>query len=342
MQTDRSETILPRAGSSSAACLLPWGTRIAGVASVAASLPPNRVANEEIAARIGVTPEWIVERTGIRERRLAGEGASLTALAADAGRKALAAAGVDGADIDLVLVASFTQDELLPNAAPLVAEELGAGGAAACDLGAACTGFVTGLALAAAQIESGRAHYALVIGADLLSRVTDRFDRTTAALFADGAGAAVVGAGGPGRIGGTILRSDASAAAGIVATQEERLIRMQGHDVYRAAVSRLSEITREVLAADGLGIDDVDLFVYHQANARITRAVGERLGLPSERVVDCVAEQGNTAAATLPLALCHAAANGTLRAGARVLLAATGAGFMYGAGLIEWAGEAAP
>jgi 3-oxoacyl-[acyl-carrier-protein] synthase-3 len=315
--------------------------RTAGIASVAASLPPNRVANEEIASRIGVTPEWIVQRTGIRERRLAGEGASLTALAADAGRKALDAAGMRGADLDLVLVASFTQDELLPNAAPLVAGELGAGRAATCDLGAACTGFLTGLTLAAAQIESGRAGAALVIGADLLSRVTDRFDRTTAALFADGAGAAVVSAGGPGRIGGVILRSDADAAAGIVATREERLIRLEGHDVYRAAVSRLTEMTREALAADDLDTDDVDLFVFHQANGRITRAVAACLGLRDDQVVDCIAEQGNTAAATLPLALCHAAASGTLRRGARVLLAATGAGLMYGAGILEWDGDAA-
>jgi 3-oxoacyl-[acyl-carrier-protein] synthase-3 len=317
------------------------GAQVAGIASVAAALPPDRVPNDEIAARIGVTPEWIVARTGIRERRRASAGASLTALAAEAGRKALDAAGVDGADVDLVLVATFTQDELLPNAAPLVASELGARGAAACDLGAACTGFITGLALAAGQIESGRVRTALLIGADLLSRVTDGYDRQTAALFADGAGAVLLGAGGPGRIGTTILRSDASAASTIVAGRDERLIRMEGHDVYRAAVGCLSEITLETLEAEGLGVGDIDLFVYHQANARITRAVGARLGLPAERVVDCIAEQGNTAAATLPLALCHAAAEGKLRPGARVLLAATGAGFVYGAGVVDWDGVVA-
>ena len=314
---------------------------VAGIASVAAVLPPDRVANDEIAARIGVTPEWIVARTGIRERRRASAGASLTALAAQAGDKALAAAGVDGAEVDLVLVATFTQDELLPNAAPLVAAELGAGGAAACDLGAACTGFITGLSLAAAQIECGRARTALVIGADLLSRVTDGHDRQTAALFADGAGAVLLGAGGPGRVGTTILRSDPSAAGTIVAGRDERLIRMEGHDVYRTAVNSLTEITRETLEADGLGVADIDLFVYHQANARITRAVGARLGLPAERVVDCIGGHGNTGAATLPLALCHAAAEGRLRPGARLLLAATGAGFVYGAGIVDWDGEAA-
>ena len=312
---------------------------VAGIASVAAALPPHRVHNEEIAARIGVSPEWIAGRTGIRERRRAAEGASLTALAAEAGRRALDAAGVDGADVELVLVATFTQDELLPNAAPLVAGELGADGAAACDVGAACTGFMTALSLGAAQVESGRVRNALVIGADLLSRVTDHDDRKTAALFADGAGAALISADGPGRIGRTIVRSDASAAQAIVACRDERLIRMQGHDVYRAAVGCLSDITLELLAAEGLTTDDIDLFVYHQANARITRAVGERLDLPAGRVVDCIAEQGNTGAATLPLALSHAAASGMLRAGDRVLLAATGAGFIYGAGLVEWDGS---
>ena len=164
---------------------------VAGIASVAAALPPHRVTNAEIAERIGVSPEWIVERTGIHERRHA-RGGSLTALAAEAGRKALDAAGVDGADVELVLVATFTQDELLPNAAPLVAGELGARGAAACDIGAACTGFMAALSLGAAQVESGRVANALIIGADLLHRVTDSTDRKTAALFADGAGAAFI------------------------------------------------------------------------------------------------------------------------------------------------------
>ena len=311
---------------------------VAGIASVAAVLPPDRVANDEIAERIGVSPEWIVERTGIRERRHSAAGDSLTDLAAEAGRLALAAAGADPASVEFVLVATLTPDSLLPNAAPLVAGALGIRGAAACDVGAACTGFMTALSLGAAQVETGRVRNALVIGADLLSRVTDRDDRKTAALFADGAGAAFITTGGPGRIGRTIVRSEPASSQAIVACRQERLIRMQGHDVYRAAVGCLSDVTVELLTAEGLTIDDVDLFVYHQANARITRAVGERLGLPADRVVDCISEQGNTGAATLPLALSHAAANGMLRPGDRVLLAATGAGFIYGAGLVEWNG----
>jgi 3-oxoacyl-[acyl-carrier-protein] synthase-3 len=235
-----------------------------------------------------------------------------------------------------VLVATLTADDLLPNAAPLVADGHGARGAFACDLGAACTGFLSGLALAAAQIESGRARNALVIGADLLSRVTDRSDRKTAGLFGDGAGAVVVGGGGEGAIERILLRSDARQADCIVAGNEERLVRMRGQDTFRAAVDCLSEVTDEVLAAEGLDSGDVDLFVYHQANARIIRAVGERLDLPPERVVDCIERLGNTSAATLPLALDHAAAAGSLRPGDRVLLAAFGAGFVWGAGLMTW------
>ena len=308
----------------------------ASVTGLGTALPATVVDSAAIAARLGIEADWIVQRTGIRERRIATIGESLTGLAIVAGGRALEAAGLDAADLDIVLVATLTADDLLPNAAPLVADGLGARGAFACDLGAACTGFLSGLALAAAQIESGRARNALVIGADLLSRVTDRSDRKTAGLFGDGAGAVVVGRGGAGAIERILLRSDARQADCIVAGNEERLVRMRGQDTFRAAVDCLSEVTDEVLAAEGLDSGDVDLFVYHQANARIIRAVGERLDLPSERVVDCIERLGNTSAATLPLALDHAAAAGSLRPGDRVLLAAFGAGFLWGAGLMTW------
>ncbi|MBK5116312.1 MAG: beta-ketoacyl-ACP synthase 3 [Thermoleophilia bacterium] len=315
--------------------------RTASIASIGTALPPTSVSTDSIAGRLGIDPDWIVQRTGIRERRIAGSGESLTALAAEAGRRALAAGGVDAADLDLVLVATFSADRVLPNAAPLVADELGARGAFACDIGAACTGFLSALALASAQIESGRADQALVIGADFCSRLTDQTDRKTAGLFADGAGAVVVGAGGEGRLGRMLLRSDARQADCIVVEHAERLIRMRGQDTFRAAVDALSEITIEVLAADGAEVEDIDLFVYHQANARITRAVGERLALPPERVVDCIELIGNTSAATLPLALDHAAGQGRLQPGSRVLMAAFGAGLAWGAGLMSWHGEVA-
>ncbi|MGH2985565.1 MAG: beta-ketoacyl-ACP synthase 3, partial [Solirubrobacterales bacterium] len=310
--------------------------RAAGIAAIGRALPERAVTNAPIAARLGVDEEWIVTRTGIRERRHAGEDESLTELAAAAGRAALERAGAVAEDLDLVLVGTFTQDALLPNAAPLVAERLGARRAGAIDLGAACMGFLSGLSLAAAQIEAGRAESVLVIGADLLSRITDHDDRRTAALFGDGAGAALLTAGGPGRIGPIVQRSDASGAGCITASIAERKIRMRGQDTFRAAVDRLSEATLEALEAAELGLDDIDLFVYHQANTRIIGAVGERLSLPAERVIDCIERYGNTSAATIPIALLEAQELGLLTPGARVLLAAFASGFVWGAGTVEW------
>ena len=309
----------------------------AGIAGIGTAVPERVVTNAPIATRVGVDERWILTRTGVRERRRARDDESLTGLAAAAGRDALERAGVESAQLDLVLVATFTQDELLPNAAPLVAERLGAGRAGALDLGAACTGFLSGLSLAAAQIESGRAGSVLVIGAEIMSRVVDHDARRTAALFGDGAGAAVVTAGGAGRLGPIVLRADGSEAGCITATHGERLVRMRGQDTFRAAVARLSQSTLEVLEAAELGLGEIDLFVYHQANARILAAVAERLGLPRDRVVDCIDRYGNTSAASLPIALAEAEADGRIRPGCTVLVAAFAAGFVWGAGVIEWA-----
>jgi 3-oxoacyl-[acyl-carrier-protein] synthase-3 len=310
--------------------------RVAGIAAIGASLPARVVPNAPIARRLGVDEDWIVARTGVRERRHAAPGETLEQLATDAGRVALERAGVPAGRLDLVLVATCTQDELLPNAAPLVAEALGARGAGAVDLGAACTGFLSGLAMASAQVEAGRADSVLVIGAEIVSRVVDHDDPRTAALFGDGAGAAVVTAGRPGRIGPILLRADGSGGPCLRASHDERLIRMRGQDTFRAAVARLSESTLAALEAADMTVDDVDLFVYHQANGRITAAVGQRLGLPTERVVDCIARYGNTSAASVPIALAEAEAAGRLGPGDRVLVSAFGAGFAWGAGVIEW------
>ena len=176
------------------------------------------------------------------------------------------------------------------------------------DVGAACTGFLSALALAAAQVEGGRCDQALVIGADVLSRFTDPTDRGTAALFADGAGASVVGPanGNGGRIGDIVLQADGAGAHAICASREEQTFRMQGHDTFKAAVHRLSESTLHAVEREGLELDEIDLFVYHQANARILAAVGERLGLDRERVIDCIDRYGNTSSATLPIALAEA------------------------------------
>jgi 3-oxoacyl-[acyl-carrier-protein] synthase III len=310
-----------------------------GIAAIAASLPERVVENEEIAGPLGVDSEWISSRTGIHRRRRV-DGETLVDLAADAGSRALFLAGLDPTEIDLVLVATCTPDRLLPHAAPLVASRMGAEMAGAVDVGAACTGFLSALSLATAQLESGRARAVLVVGAEVLSSVTDYSDRRTAGLFGDGAGAAVVTLGGPGLIGPIALRSDGTRGDLIQASNEERLVRMDGRATFRAAVAAMSAATQQVVSEAGLGLDEIDLFVYHQANSRIISAVGERLVLPPDRVIDCLAEYGNTSAASIPIALSEAASTGLLRKGSRVLLSAFGAGLTWGAGIVEWEGTA--
>jgi 3-oxoacyl-[acyl-carrier-protein] synthase III len=335
------EAAAPDPAAAATATPMPWDRhlRAAALASVAMAVPEQVVPNATVAEGAGVTEQWIVHRTGVHERRHVSDGQRLQDLAATAGRAALDEAGVDGAELDMILVATVAADELLPNCAPLVARDLGATTAGAMDVGAACTGFLSCLQLATAQVEGGRAEKVLVIGADVLSRYTDPADRGTAALFADGAGAVLVAPAedGRGRIGDIVLRCDASGAPSITASDRERIIRMQGHDTFKAAVLRMSEASLEAVGRAGLTIDDIDLFVYHQANARILAAVGERLSLDEDKVVNSIDRYGNTSSATLPIALSDARERGLLEPGMNVLLAAFGAGFTWGAGVIEWA-----
>ena len=319
----------------------PASPRDAAILSVAVELPEGVLTTAELAERLGLSEEWIMSRTGIRERRRAAPEDRLSDYASRAGAGALARAHVDAADLDLVVVATMTQDELTPNTAPLVAQALGAHRAGAFDVGAACTAWLTGLGLGAAQIESGRADLVLLVGADFITRITDYDDKKTAPLFADAAGAVVLGTAGEtgaGRIGPVVLRSDGSHGESIIATHEDRVLRMDGPEVYRHAVTRMTEVTRDAIARAGLTLDDIDLFVYHQANARITRALADRLGLAPERVVDCIEYLGNASAATIPVALLAAEEDGRLAPGARVLVSAFGAGFTWGGGVIEWGG----
>jgi len=311
--------------------------RGAAIASVGVSLPAQVVTNAEVAARLGVSPDWIERRTGIRTRRRAGEGERLDAHATLAARDALERAGVSAADVDLVLVATTTADEVLPNAAPLVAYALGATRAGAFDIGAACTGFLSAMAVGCAQIESGRADCVVVIGADFMSRIIDPDDRMTAPVFGDGVGAIVLAAiDEPSRVGPICLAADGAGAEFIFVERADSLVRMRGHETFREAVTWLSDSTLRAVDAAGLELAEIDRFVYHQANSRILRAVGERLGLPDDRVVDCIGDYGNTSAATLPLALAFSEAEGGLRQGDRVLIAAFGAGFTWGATVVEW------
>ena len=283
-------------------------------ASVAVSVPETVVTNAEIGARLGVDDDWIARRTGIHQRRVARPDERLETHAAESARVALAHAGVPASDVDLVIVATTTSDELMPGTAPLVAHALGA-----------------------AQVEAGRSRCAVVIGADFMSRITDPNDRATAAVFADGAGAVVLEqTREQGRIGPVVLGSDGAGADHIKATRAEGTIRMRGHETFREAVARLTLCTHQAVRAAGVGLDEIDLFVYHQANGRILSAVGERLGLPPGRVVDCIGQYGNTSAATLPLALAFSEREGMLSPGDRVLLGAFGAGFTWGATVLEW------
>ena len=311
----------------------------AAIASVAAAVPHSVVANAPIAARLGVEEGWIVERTGVRERRIVGSGEDLISLATDAAGLAAARAGTAPGEIDLVLAATMSHDQLTPNLAPLVAERIGAAGAGALDVGAACTGFLGALALACGQVEAGRADSVLVIGADQLSRLIDPLDRSTAALFGDGAGAVLVRAAANGAgVGPAVLGSDGARGDLVTASREEALIRMQGQDTFREAVRRMSEASHHAAALADVGLDEIDVFVYHQANARILAAVAERLGIPRERVVECISRYGNTSAASIPIALAEATSSRRLRAGGRALLAAFGGGLTWGATVVEWEG----
>ena len=321
-----ASTLLPRP--------IPGG---AAVTAVGSALPATAVPNREIAARLGVTERWIESRTGVHSRRRAAPDERLFDLAARAGRDALQRAAVDPSSIDLVVVATCSADAAVPATAPLVAGELGADRAGAFDVNAACTGFLYALDLACAQVESGRIASALVIGAEMMSRLVNPADRRTAALFGDGAGAVLVEGSATARVGPTVLRSDADGAAHIRTEGHlHESLSMDGHETFKAAVARLSEVTLEALAAAEQDLADVDLFVYHQANGRILSAVGEKLGLEPSRVVDAIGSLGNTSAASIPLALAAAERDGLLAPGTRLLLAAFGAGFTWGATTLTW------
>lgn len=300
------------------------------------ALPPDVVGNARVAAAAGVDPEWIVKRTGIRRRRWAAPGDRLHDLAARAARDALDDGGVTAQERDLILFATCTADEIIPHASSLLADALGATRAGAMDIGAACTGFLSALSLATAMIETGRAARILIVGAEILSRHLDPADRRTAALFGDGAGAVVLGSAGTSAIGPIVLGCDGAYGPALHAERGDGLIQMDGPEVFRHAVARMGLAAQEACALDGLSLADIDLFVFHQANARILQALIERHDLDPARVVSAIGEIGNTSAASIPLALGAARDSGQLRPGRRVLLAAFGAGFTWGATTVTW------
>jgi 3-oxoacyl-[acyl-carrier-protein] synthase-3 len=310
-------------------------SQTAGIIGVGRAVPSTVVENGPIAARIGVEPDWIIKRTGISTRRRSADGESLSELAIAAGSRALDAAGLSPASVDAVLVATSSADDIVPQAGPIVAGALGAARAMSWDVGLACTGFIAGLQQGAALIESGRANTVLLIGADVMTRYTDHDDRQTAALFGDGAGAVVLAPGGPASIGQVVLGSESQRDV-LFIDRTESVVRMEGRLVYQHAVDHMVAACRDLLELADLDIDQVDLVIAHQANARIINAVRERFGLESGRVADYVGDLGNTSAASIPLALSLAEDDGRLPTRGHVLLTAFGAGFTWGAALLTF------
>ncbi len=320
-------------------------SRITGTGS---ALPGRPVGNDELVQRLAArgvetSDEWIVSRTGIRQRYLADPEQTTTALGVSAAQAALAAAGCEAASVDLIVLATSTPDQIFPSTACLVQDALGARGAAAFDLQAVCSGFVYGLGVADAMIRTGAYRRALVIGAETFSRILDWNDRTTCVLFGDGAGAVVLEAAAAPGILATRLRADGSQArilctAGRVAqgaVQGDPFLRMDGQAVFKLAVNVLDASAREVLADAGMAVEQVDWVIPHQANVRILGATARKLGLPQSRVVVTVDRHGNTSAASVPLALDLAVRDGRVRPGQHVLLQGVGGGFTWGSALVR-------
>jgi 3-oxoacyl-[acyl-carrier-protein] synthase-3 len=313
------------------------------VAGVGSALPRRRVTNAELAQTVDTTDQWIVERTGIRSRYLAGEDETTASLAADAARKALAHADVNASAIDLIVLATATPDQTFPSSATKVQAALGIDDCIAFDVHAVCTGFLYALSVADSMIRSGNAKNALVIGSETFSRILDWEDRATCVLFGDGAGALVLSAAdGDSGILASKLHADGRhndllfVDGGPSTTGTVGKLRMKGREVFRHAVVNLAGVLGEVLEAAGLTAADVDWVVPHQANARILDATAKKLGLPAEKVVVTVHEHANTSAASVPLALDTAVRDGRIQRGDIVVLEAMGGGFTWGAAALRY------
>ena len=314
-------------------------SRIAGTGSY---LPPHVMTNHDFAARLDTSDAWIRERTGIVQRHIADESQASSDLALEASRRALQAAGVAAGDLDLIVVATSTPDYIFPSTACLLQAKLGAKGCAAFDVQAVCSGFVYGLSVADNFVKSGSTKRALVVGAEVFSRILDWNDRGTCVLFGDGAGAVVLTAASKPGIHASVLHADGSqvgmlSVPGNVckgAIVGSPYLQMNGQGVFKYAVKVLDEVARETLAAADMTVSDVDWLIPHQANVRILDATARKLGLPPEKLVVTVDHHGNTSAASVPLALDEFVRAGKIRAGHRVLLEGVGGGFTWGASLV--------
>jgi 3-oxoacyl-[acyl-carrier-protein] synthase-3 len=322
------------------------GTPIS-ITGLGSRVPDRVVSNDELAAYVETSNEWILERTGIRERRMAAKEEALSDVALPACIDALAQAGVDGKDIDLLIVATVTPDMAFPSTGAILADRLGAVDAAAYDLSAGCTGFMYALAQAFGMLAGGLAKRALVVGGDLLSRILDWEDRSTLVLFGDGAGAVVLEATPKAGFLGFELGADGGGGENLwlpgsgsrIFDEADRHVKMSGREVFKFATRILVQSAEDILRECGLSIDDVDVYVPHQANMRIIDHATRKLGVPSDRVVINVDRFGNTSSGSIPLALADAAAGGRLKPGKLVLMTGMGAGLTWGSALIRWTKE---
>jgi 3-oxoacyl-[acyl-carrier-protein] synthase-3 len=314
------------------------------ITGLGAYAPDRVITNDELAQMVETSDEWIIERTGIRERRIAAESQALSDISLPAARRALEQAGIEGADVDLLVVATVTPDMMFPSTSAILADQLGAKDAAAYDLSAGCTGFMYAIAQAYGMVAAGLSRRALVVGGDVLSRILDWTDRSTVVLFGDGAGAVVLEpADEPGFLafelgadgaGGEHLWLPGSGSRSF--DDPDRFVKMNGREVFKFATRVLVQSAEDVLDQYGAKIEDVDVYVPHQANVRIIDHATKKLGIPSERVVINVDRYGNTSSGSIPLALADAQADGRLSAGSLVLMTGMGAGLTWGSALMRW------
>ena len=318
-------------------------TRRAVIAGTGSALPLRRVTNDELAQTVDTSDEWIVERTGIRARHIAGEGETTATLATEAATNALQAAGISAGEIDLIVLATATPDQTFPATATKVQDALGIRDCVAFDVAAVCSGFLYAMSVAESMIRGGGSTNALVIGAETFSRILDWEDRATCVLFGDGAGAVVLAPADDGRgVLSTALHADGRhnqllyVDGGPSTTGTVGKLRMKGSEVFRHAVVNLAAVLEEAIAKADLTVSDVDWVVPHQANRRILDATARKLGLPAERVVITVDKHANTSAASVPLALDVAVRDGRIKRGDVVVLEAMGGGFTWGAAVVRY------
>jgi 3-oxoacyl-[acyl-carrier-protein] synthase-3 len=322
------------------------GRRI-GITGLGVHVPDRVITNAELATMVDTSDEWILERTGIRERRFAAPDEALTDIALPAARDALAKAGAEPRDIDLLVCATVTPDMMFPTSSALLADTLGAGDAAAYDLLAGCTGFMYAIAQAYGMLASGLARRALVVGGDVLSKILDLEDRSTLVLFGDGAGAVVMESVERGGFLGFELGADGGGGENLWLPgsgsrhfeDPEKFVKMNGREVFKFATRVMVSSAEKILAECGKTVDDIDVYVPHQANKRIIDYAAGKLGIPEEKVVVNVDRYGNTSSGSIPLALADARTDGRLREGELVLMTGMGAGLTWGSALMEWTEE---